>query len=126
MNRPESAAAAAPAAMTDAERIARVKHVVLAASDDVRRRYPFLRHQDAIGATIMAVSLLGMIGRRLGMSVLLLERGTHPRFAIGESTSPLANLLLEEIARMHHEVCDLLPAARWYSETSRALDGPPE
>lgn len=43
-------------------------------------------------------SLLAMIARRLGLSVLLLEKGTHPRFAIGESTSPLANLLLEQLA----------------------------
>ena len=37
-------------------------------------------------------SLLAMAARRIGLSVLLLERGTHPRFAIGESTSPLCNL----------------------------------
>lgn len=43
-------------------------------------------------------SLLAMVARRLGLSVLLLERGRHPRFAIGESTSPLANLLLEQLA----------------------------
>ena len=30
--------------------------------------------------------------------VALLERGRHPRFAIGESTTPLTNLLLEELA----------------------------
>src|SRR5438093_10511925 len=46
-------------------------------------------------------SLLAMIARRLGRSVVLLERGKHPRFAIGESTSPLANLLIEELARRH-------------------------
>lgn len=39
-----------------------------------------------------------MIARRTGHTVVLLERGAHPRFAIGESTSPLANLLLEELA----------------------------
>ena len=39
--------------------------------------------------------------RRLGLSVLQLERGHHPRFAIGESTSPLANLLLEQLAERY-------------------------
>ena len=39
-----------------------------------------------------------MIARRLGRSVVLLERGKHPRFAIGESSTPLANLLLEELS----------------------------
>ncbi len=47
-------------------------------------------------------SLLAMVARRLGLSVLLLERGRHPRFAIGESTSPLANLLLEQLAVRYH------------------------
>lgn len=43
-------------------------------------------------------SLLAMIAARLGYRVLLLERGAHPRFAIGESASPLAGILLEELA----------------------------
>jgi FADH2 O2-dependent halogenase len=46
-------------------------------------------------------SILGMIARRLGYRVLLIERGSHPRFAIGESTSPLFNLLLEETAERY-------------------------
>src|SRR5437667_71721 len=46
-------------------------------------------------------SLLAMIARQLGCSVVLLERGRHPRFAIGESSTPLANLLLEELARRY-------------------------
>ncbi len=53
-------------------------------------------------------SLLSMIARRLGLSVLLLERGTHPRFAIGESTSPMANLLLEQMAQ-RYDLPRLLP-----------------
>lgn len=55
-----------------------------------------------------AGSLLAMVARRLGLSVLLVERGTHPRFAIGESTSPLTNLLLEELA-VRYELPRLLP-----------------
>src|SRR5213593_1273990 len=43
-------------------------------------------------------ALTAMIARRLGRSVILVERGRHPRFAIGESSTPLANLLLEELA----------------------------
>jgi len=62
MSHPEPAIVTSVEQMTDAQRIARVKQVVLAASEDVRRRYPILKHQDAIGATLMAVSLLGMIG----------------------------------------------------------------
>ena len=57
-------------------------------------------------------SLLAMIARHLGHSVLLLERGLHPRFAIGESSTPLANLLLEELAR-RYELPGLLPLTKW-------------
>ena len=59
-------------------------------------------------------SLLAMIARRLGRSVILLERGRHPRFAIGESSTPLANLLLEELAR-RYDLPRLLPLAKWGS-----------
>src|SRR3989442_5691320 len=59
-------------------------------------------------------SLLAMIARRLGRSVILLERGKHPRFAIGESSTPLANLLLEELAR-RYDLPRLLPLAKWGS-----------
>jgi FADH2 O2-dependent halogenase len=46
-------------------------------------------------------SLFSMVARRLGLSVALLERGKHPRFAIGESTSPLTNLLVEQLAERY-------------------------
>ena len=55
----------------------------------------------AILGSGFAGSLLAMIARRLGRSVILLERGRHPRFAIGESTTPLTNLLWEELAQRY-------------------------
>ncbi|MFL6198553.1 MAG: NAD(P)/FAD-dependent oxidoreductase [Thermoanaerobaculia bacterium] len=57
-------------------------------------------------------SLLAMIARRLGRSVVLLDRDRHPRFAIGESSTPLANLLLEELAK-RYDLPRLLPLAKW-------------
>src|SRR5438093_898511 len=57
-------------------------------------------------------SLIAMIARQLGRSVILIERGRHPRFAIGESSTPLANLLLEEIAR-DYRLDALLPLTKW-------------
>jgi tetracycline 7-halogenase / FADH2 O2-dependent halogenase len=44
-----------------------------------------------------AGSLLARVLAVQGYDVVLLERGTHPRFAIGESTTPLANLSLERL-----------------------------
>jgi len=43
-------------------------------------------------------AILAMVARRLGLEVVLLERGQHPRFAIGESASPLAGIVLETLA----------------------------
>lgn len=43
-------------------------------------------------------SLLALIARQLGYSVALLERGAHPRFAIGESSTPLADFRLAAIS----------------------------
>ncbi len=57
-------------------------------------------------------SLLAMIARRLGHRVLLLDRSKHPRFAIGESSTPIANLLLEEIAA-EFDLPQLLPLTAW-------------
>src|SRR5436309_6090758 len=59
-----------------------------------------------------AGALMAMIARRLGRSVILLERGRHPRFAIGESSTPLANLVLEELAK-RYDLPRLLPLAKW-------------
>src|SRR5688572_6372584 len=56
-------------------------------------------------------SIMSMVLRRLGHSVLLLESGKHPRFAIGESSTPFANLLLETLATEYD-----LPLLRELSE----------
>ena len=71
-------------------------------------------HDVAVVGSGFAGSLLALLARRLGRSVVLLERGSHPRFAIGESSSPLANLLLEELAR-RHDLPRLLPLSAWGS-----------
>src|SRR5215510_6960500 len=57
-------------------------------------------------------SLLAMIARRTGRSVMLLDRGAHPRFAIGESTSPLMNLVIEQLAN-RYDLPRLKPLTTW-------------
>jgi tetracycline 7-halogenase / FADH2 O2-dependent halogenase len=57
-------------------------------------------------------SLMAMILHQLGCRVVLLERGSHPRFAIGESSTPLANLLWEELCS-DHDLPQLLPFSKW-------------
>src|SRR5688572_19959894 len=55
----------------------------------------------AIIGSGFAGSLLSMVAHRIGLKVVLLERGRHPRFAIGESSSPLANLIIEQLAERY-------------------------
>ncbi len=55
-----------------------------------------------------------MIARQLGHSVVLIEKGSHPRFVIGESSTPLSNLLLEELATRYN-LPALRPLAKWGS-----------
>ncbi len=57
-------------------------------------------------------SLAALLARRAGRSVVLIEREAHPRFAIGESSSPLANLLLEELAD-RYDLPRIRPLAAW-------------
>ena len=57
-------------------------------------------------------ALTALALRRRGRSVVLIERGRHPRFAIGESSTPLANLLLEKLSATY-DLPRLAPLAQW-------------
>src|SRR6202789_1506100 len=57
---------------------------------------------------------MAMIAHQLGLSVVLLEQGRHPRMAIGESTTPLRNLVLERICATY-DLPRLAPLAKWGS-----------
>jgi tetracycline 7-halogenase / FADH2 O2-dependent halogenase len=71
-------------------------------------------HDIAVIGSGFAGSLLAMIARRLGRSVVLIEKGTHPRVVIGESSTPLANLLFEELCT-RYDLPALRPLAKWGS-----------
>ncbi|SHK66978.1 NAD(P)/FAD-dependent oxidoreductase [Rhodothermus profundi] len=59
-------------------------------------------------------ALLALILQRCGLTVTLIEKG-RPRFAIGESSTPLANLYLEQIAQKFGlpELLPLTKYGRW-------------
>ena len=80
----------------------------------------------AVVGSGFAGSLLARVLRVQGHDVVLLERGTHPRFAIGESSTPLANLTLERLARRYglDDCYDLAAHGRWtarFPELRRGL-----
>ncbi len=55
---------------------------------------------------------MAMIAKRLGYSVVLLEKRQHPRVVIGESSTPLSNLLLETLAD-RYDLPLIKPFCRW-------------
>ena len=82
----------------------------------------------AVVGSGFAGSLLARVLAVQGHDVVLLERGTHPRFAIGESSTPLANLTLERLARRYggglDDCYNLAAHGRWiarFPELRRGL-----
>jgi FADH2 O2-dependent halogenase len=73
------------------------------------------RYDVAIVGAGFAGSILARVLNRQGRRVLLLERGEHPRFAIGESTTPLANFALERLAHRYDlpDLYHLSTHGRW-------------
>lgn len=72
---------------------------------------PVIDADVAIVGSGFAGSLTALALLRRGRRVVMVERGRHPRFAIGESSTPLANLLIEELADRYD-----LPAIRAFSK----------
>jgi FADH2 O2-dependent halogenase len=69
----------------------------------------------AVVGSGFAGSILARALRARGLAVALLERGRHPRFALGESTTPLANLALERLAVRYGlpDLWELAAHGRW-------------
>lgn len=66
---------------------------------------PALTSVDRASVVVVGSGFAGALLARLlavrGFAVVLLERGRHPRFAIGESSTPLASLSLERLAERY-------------------------
>ncbi len=59
-------------------------------------------------------SLMAAILARAGRSVVMIDKHRHPRFAIGESSTPLADRTLAQIAD-RYRLPELTPLCRWGS-----------
>jgi fatty acid desaturase len=53
---------ASPERLNAQQRSAHIRAVVMARGDELRKQYPILKHQDAIGVGILTFALVGMIG----------------------------------------------------------------
>ena len=54
-----------------------------------------------IAGSGFAGSLLALILDRCGFRVCLVEKYRHPRFAIGESSTPIADMVLRELSKRY-------------------------
>ena len=84
------------------------------------------RCEVAVIGSGFAGSLVARVLAVLGYEVVLLERGSHPRFAIGESSTPLANLSLERLGHRYGmpDCFSLATHGRWlerFPEIRRGL-----
>ena len=79
----------------------------------------------AIVGSGFAGSLLARVLTVIGYDTMLLERGTHPRFAIGESSTPLANLSLERIGNRYalDDCYQMATHGRWLSHLPNVRRG---
>lgn len=68
----------------------------------------------AILGSGFAGSLLALILERRGLRTVLLDRARHPRFAVGESSTPVADMILRGLAR-RHDLPRLAPLAAYGS-----------
>lgn len=73
------------------------------------------RHDVVIAGSGFAATILARVLRRAGRDVLVVERGRHPRFALGESSTPLAAIALERLAARWDlpDLADLGTWGRW-------------
>ena len=83
------------------------------------------RREVVIAGGGFAGSILARALHAEGRDVLLLERGRHPRFALGESSTPLANLALERLAVRYgfDDLWDLAAHGRWRRRLPRVGRG---
>jgi FADH2 O2-dependent halogenase len=82
------------------------------------------RHVVVVGSGF-AGTILARIVHRLGLRVALLERQRHPRFAIGESSTPLAAIALERLARRYglKDLSWLAAYGRWKRRIPEVRNG---
>ena len=79
---------------------------------DLLREIASLRYDAVIVGSGFSGNLLGWILAECGWRVLIVDRQDHPRFAIGESSTPLGDILVERLAD-HYGLDALKPLARW-------------
>jgi FADH2 O2-dependent halogenase len=71
-----------------------------------------IRFDIAILGSGFGGSLLASILRRQGYTVAVVDQATHPRFAIGESSTPAADLIFRDLCQ-RYDLAGLVPLTRY-------------
>jgi FADH2 O2-dependent halogenase len=61
-----------------------------------------MQHDLAILGSGLGGSIAALIAKQMGLNPILIEKGSHPRFAIGESSTPQASIALAAIAEKYN------------------------
>ena len=77
-----------------------------------------MTHDLAILGSGFGGSLCALIAKQLGLNVILIDNASHPRFAIGESSTPQADLMLAHLADKYQ--LDFLSPFASYGSWKRA------
>ena len=70
-----------------------------------------LRADVAVLGSGFSGSLMALVLQRLGLNAVVLDRATHPRFTIGESSTPIGNMILRDLAE-RYDLPRLAPLAK--------------
>ncbi|MCO8122473.1 tryptophan 7-halogenase [Stieleria sp. TO1_6] len=83
------------------------------------------RFDIAIIGSSFSGSILAWILAKQGRRVLMVDSATHPRFAIGESSTPIADMLLARLGERYGltELVDLASFGRWQQTHSNLACG---
>lgn len=87
------------------------------------------RHDVEVEVAILGAGmggcLLALVLERIGLRTALVERGSHPRFALGESSTPLGGLSLAELARRYNlpRIAPLAEFGTWQSTYPHLICG---
>lgn len=73
-----------------------------------------------------AGSILAMVARKIGLSVVLIDRGRHPRNTVGESSTPAGNMILAGLGECYGlpELIALARYGTWKQEHPELRVGP--
>ena len=63
--------------------------------------YKLNRYDIVVAGAGFAGSLVALALQKKGLKVCLLEKGNHPRFAIGESSTPVADMILRSLSEKY-------------------------